>query len=299
MVVLAHPCEVESMEREFLQRPVWDQLTESEAVTVANTLAHSLPKPWRFDALRYHTMGDQRRHVAFFRWRKDRFALIPGDEATLGYDPKDPFVPSAAQREEWVHTEEEYDCTLRKYLSSYLTPLRQVVFEPFLLDVRFREAALEKGHGFRLPTFDEWEYACSGGARTLFRWGDDCPVERYPCQQKGRRGAGWTFHRRPNAFGLVMPCDGYEMEACLKPGRKNDRVVMRGGDGGSSTCGGVGFLAGWLTLATAFYDSYQCEDRDLKAAFKDYRPCPAPAAMAEDFEGKHRRAFSLPPDCLD
>jgi hypothetical protein len=30
----------------------------------------------------------------------------------------------------------------------------------------------------------------------------------------------------------------------------------RGGDGGSSICGGVGFFMGWLPLASAFFDQY-------------------------------------------
>jgi hypothetical protein len=31
--------------------------------------------------------------------------------------------------------------------------------------------------------------------------------------------------------------------------------VVCGGDGGSATCGGSGFFAGWLALATAYRDA--------------------------------------------
>jgi hypothetical protein len=52
--------------------------------------------------------------------------------------------------------------------------------------------------GFRLPTPDEWEYACSGGpVVTLFRWGDETPAGQSSYNVKG-----WDLHLRPNAFGL-------------------------------------------------------------------------------------------------
>jgi hypothetical protein len=42
--------------------------------------------------------------------------------------------------------------------------------------VTHKEAAERvASEGFRLCDADEWEYACSGGARTLFRWGDHFP----------------------------------------------------------------------------------------------------------------------------
>jgi hypothetical protein len=39
--------------------------------------------------------------VAFFDWNGALFALIPGDEATLAYDPSQPFIPDKVQREGW------------------------------------------------------------------------------------------------------------------------------------------------------------------------------------------------------
>ena len=46
--------------------------------------------------------------------------------------------------------------------------------------------------------------------------------------------------------------------------------IVRGGDGGSSICGGYGFFMGWLPLATAFIDlsfkefKEEYEDKDWK-----------------------------------
>jgi len=42
--------------------------------------------------------------------------------------------------------------------------------------VAWVEASLAR-IGMRLPTCDEWEYACGAAAPTLFRWGDDNPAD--------------------------------------------------------------------------------------------------------------------------
>jgi hypothetical protein len=34
--------------------------------------------------------------------------------------------------------------------------------------------------------------------------------------------------------------------------------MTRGGDGGAALCGGLGFLVGWLTLATAYFEGHAC-----------------------------------------
>ena len=93
--------------------------------------------------------------------------------------------------------------------------------------------------GLRVPTSDEWEHACGAGADTLFRWGDDCPLDRVPYGD--RTGP----HNEPNAFGLRIAHDTYSTELT------SDTGEVRGGDGGESVCGGYGHLLAWLPLATA------------------------------------------------
>jgi hypothetical protein len=100
--------------------------------------------------------------------------------------------------------------------------------------------------GFRLPTSDEWEYSCGAGARTLFRWGDGSPCDRYPTDDAASPAD--DVHRRPNAFGLSIASDPYVTEHVEEVG------VARGGDGGAAICGGAGEFLGWLALATAYVE---------------------------------------------
>jgi hypothetical protein len=130
------------------------------------------------------------------------------------------------------------------------------------------ESALH-ADGFRLPSADEWEWLCGAGAETLFRWGDDCPCDRYPTDMS-RDEADWrrawvlsrgklaepsepfqwevTTHRAANRHGLRIAFDPYRVELVQEP------RLTRGGDGGGGICGGEGFFLGWLPLATAYLD---------------------------------------------
>lgn len=273
----------ELVEREFLTLPVWDRLDAHTAETVARTVERCLPEPWKFHRVEWHECGDQQRHVAFFKWKKAKFALVPGGKVTQGYDPKKPFEPTAEQQESWAHSRREYRFpALEQYLAKNLSPLRRALVSPALVEARATEwfpvedeEELEYGKqmasinarlahgGFRLPTADEWEHFCAAGSRTLWRWGNVPSFDKKTLQ-------------RPNAFGLVIAHDSYNPEWVEGP------TSLRGGDGGSALCGGHGQLAAALILATAH--------RLPKSMEKELRDCGEPFYR--------RRVFTLPDSML-
>lgn len=245
------------MEREFLRLEVWDQLTEREARAVGEALGRCLPQPWRFDGVAFHEMGDQRRFVAFFCYERDRFALIPGHEATLGYE-RGSFVPTGEQLQWWEEARAEWGWKLDRLLDGCLTPLRRVTVAPFLLGTTYlgsrrtaKGVRTDNPPGFRRVTSDEWEYACGGGSRTLFRWGDYCPPGNPASHKEGYSVPLFTLHAEPNAFGLRFPHDTYAAERCSLVGAERG-IVYRASDGGSGVCGGADHFAGWIPLMTAY-----------------------------------------------
>ncbi len=80
-------------------------------------------------------------------------------------------------------------------------------------DIRGTNGFLEKfnaahpGHGIRLPSEAEWEYACRAGTTTRFYWGDDsdytaCNDYAWSLQNNTPGGAKETGLKLPNAWGL-------------------------------------------------------------------------------------------------
>ncbi|MGF1427213.1 hypothetical protein [Kitasatospora sp. LaBMicrA B282] len=177
------------------------------------------------------------------------FALVPGGPVTLGFD-LDAWQPTAEQVADYQDSlarDFGFGPELRDHLAQLLSPPRRVTVATVLMAVADENLtepaadtpALLAARGLRMPSPDEWEHACGAGATTLFRWGDDCPLDRTPYEDPTGP------HRRPNALGLRIAYDTYRTELTSDP------AAVHGGDGGESECGGYGRLLGWLPLATA------------------------------------------------
>jgi hypothetical protein len=296
------------MEREFLELAVWGQFTTHEADVVGRAVARCLPAPWGFDGIESHSSGDQRRQVAFFRGQAGtRFALIPAGAVLLGYDPSRPLGPELQVRRAWLdnypypeppedgededESEEEADARF-EYNSwidffAWLTNLpvpRTAQLGPYLMEcesspcqrragLTFRQLSQALAEeGLRLPTSDEWEHACAGGARTVWRWGDICPD--YSPEDSDRN----LIHWQANAFGMRF--FGQAGELCAEPG------IRRNTDGGVALCGGHGWPCAWLAQASAFVRDYYALGWD--APEKPLSP-----------HLRIRRAFSVPEEALD
>jgi hypothetical protein len=253
----------------LLELDLWDKASSDDRLAAALAAAETLPPAFSFDGLSTHSLGGQAHEVGLFQFDGANFALVPGSSsALLGYDRSHPFHPTEAQREDWQFTEEEYGYSIADYLGHYLTPLRRVPIGPLLFELAARSFEYQQdgrnqtegyakvqsqcGDGFRLPTTDEWEYVCAAGTRSIFRWGDDCPISSSYHERE------WELHKRPNAFGVCMNSSTYDCEICIGP-------KFRGGDGGCSVCGGMGNVASWFPFAS----SYEVPDDEMDGWYID------------------------------
>lgn len=242
----------------------WSALSRQEQEEQAARLAGRLPGGFTFQGVTRFSLGGQENRLAEFELEGRPFVLLPGGEVKIGFDRERAWQPNPEEAESWRYTAEDYDLTssLVEHIHAVTLAPRQVTLAPLLVEVSpgtykshvgtgnhaVLVAALAEA-GFRLLTPDEWEYACGGGADSLFRWGDHAPCDHYPSDPH----PDWDRHQQRNAFGLHIAEDPYKNELT------SDGSLTRGGDGGCAICGGIGFFAGWLTLATAYFEKHACE----------------------------------------
>ncbi|MFK0259437.1 hypothetical protein [Streptomyces sp. NPDC090445] len=198
-----------------------------------------------------------RMHRARIERSGQEFALVPGGTVILGFD-LDAWQPAPEQAADYRESLEQgfgYGPDLKAHLEQLLSPRRSVALRTVLMAVEDEDLTeppadvpdVLAARGLRMPSPDEWEHACGAGANTLFRWGDDCPLDRIPYED--RTGP----QHQPNALGLHIAYDTYRTELT------NDLTAVHGGDGGESACGGYGHLLGWLPLATANRNPFHAE----------------------------------------
>ena len=210
----------------------WDVLPGEQREQLANEVGVR-DRRFRFSGLESHGLGVERHELAHFLGLGCEFILIVGSDAVLGYDRRNPFRPSEAQKHSFEETTEEYGIELHDYFDQCLSPFRRLTIAPFLLETGATDVGMEWGplgltsvgsksyrqvtesltrEGLRLPTSDEWEYAERASSRTLFRRGDDCPADTYPAGDLTSDQQPFNLHRLPNAFGLDINKNPYHWE---------------------------------------------------------------------------------------
>ncbi|MFJ3514214.1 hypothetical protein [Streptomyces sp. NPDC090131] len=233
----------------------WRSLDPAAAGRIAHEAAAQVGgRVVLFDAVEH--LGGPLHRVRIEREGQE-FALVPGGTVRLGFD-LDAWEPTPAQSADYAESAEEgYGYgrpDLRSYLADVLSPPRTATLAAVLMAVEDEAltaraadmTAALAARGLRMPGADEWEHACGAGAGTLFRWGNECPLDEPPY------GAGGVRHE-PNAFGLHIAHDCYGTELSADP------AAVHGGDGGEAACGGYGDLLAWLPLATANRNPYAAE----------------------------------------
>jgi hypothetical protein len=260
----------------------WDTLAPTEAAQLAQSTVAKEAHQMDFVEVRRCGKAESRRYVAIFQWNHIEFAFIPGSTVSLGYDPNDPFEPDEGQLDDWDSFSSSYGgpVDLHRALKEILTPFRTVTIGPMLMQVEAQTLGLEEvparartegfwpfqrtikefairrercisydeaietvgRDDFRLPTSDEWEYACGAASRTLFAWGNHCPEDVTV--------EAIAEMRSLNSFGLSFWPNRYHWEFC------QERGIARGGDGGGIACGGATGFTEWLTFAPAYIQKY-------------------------------------------
>jgi hypothetical protein len=238
----------------------WLALSDEAATRTAGAIARDAGAT--LAGVRPHNYAGRPGRIALFDRDGLRYALVPGGPARLGFDTAR-FVPSAGQLTDYAEAvEEEYASGgLSEFVAGTTSPFREVTMPARLVAVRSVEgdalfaeesndsdeewdhawlAAALTRRGLRLPTPDEWEYACGAGTGKLFRWGDDYP--------RAELVGGLALLVEPNLFGLVIGDDPERAEFTTDP------AVLCGGDGGTALCGGYGAFVSWLSLATPYRD---------------------------------------------
>src|SRR5690606_17939604 len=71
-----------------LAHDTWLRSSNADRVATAESLLRELPAGFRFVGVRDHELGRMRFPVATFSWRETTFALIPGGQFEIGWNPE-------------------------------------------------------------------------------------------------------------------------------------------------------------------------------------------------------------------
>jgi len=276
-----------------LSLDIWDTLSDDAREQICQELVRDIQIKLAFRGLEAFACGSQRHVIGTFEFEGATFSLVPGsrnvalgcDLAALSLSPGDyeSLVGGDCETLEAAHDSFRQ---LIARLADVTSPRRVVDVGAILVEraprsMRQRETELLAP--FRLPTEDEWEYACGGGEDAFFRWGNFFPVRFMPPFEDADPATVFDTAAKPNAFGLAIAHDLYDFEWCATPG------VFKGGDGGVSLCDQASLLALWSTLATPF----RCIKKSRPGRINPFTRTVDPGPHLDRIVADARRIFSL------
>ncbi len=130
-------------------------------------------------------------------------------------------VPAALGESGHVITEKERRIELNNALSRDDHPVAGVSWENAVAFCEWLSklpAEKAEGKSYRLPTEEEWEYACRAGSQARYPWGEDDEVAHRFCNRADKSMALVWFD--PDAF--KEPPDGYAVTAPVASFRPNE-----------------------------------------------------------------------------
>lgn len=227
----------------------WKILSSNEryvlSTQVADDVSHRLGRSITYCGLERSPILVE---VAIFVFSGSRFALVSGRQLDIGFDA-DRYKPTPNHVRAFNRQKQAlagWD-TVEEIVRGLTSRVRTVELPTLLVETRMKSIdASELSDGIRLPSWDEWEYLCAGGTKTLFWWGKDCPDRGTPATDLENPSAT-VLQKSLHGFALEIAQNPWTMEV-LQDGR------LRGGDGGGSDCGGWDGILAWISLSPWYDD---------------------------------------------
>jgi hypothetical protein len=162
----------------------WADMGDEMARGECEAIAQALPHGATFNGLKAHAYCGREYRIARFRLgdgeEAAEFVLVPGGEASVGFDGRD-FRPSEQQLESFARSAEEYciDQSIREFVDAQTSAPRVVYVAAMLVEVEARDIGVEQV-GLDDPTYGELcrQLRGKGPTRTEYAGGhlDGCYV---------------------------------------------------------------------------------------------------------------------------
>jgi formylglycine-generating enzyme required for sulfatase activity len=183
----------------------WARMSDATAKAECEALARALPHGLQLDELAAHAYCGRKHRVARFSRREPdgvaHLVLVPGGEATLGFDGQE-FMPTPQQMDSFADSAEALGIgqSIGEHVDAYTSARRTIDVAPLLVEIEARNVGVEPV-GADDPVLAELRAGLKGSARV--EYSDGYIVDR--------RGA---WYRRPTSAAdlqAALAADGLRL----------------------------------------------------------------------------------------